>query len=327
MGNRNREKLLALFSKKQGEFLSGQQIADLLGLSRTAVWKHMENLRQEGFEIEAVRNKGYRLIKNSETFSKDSILIDLHTKFIGQKLYFYDEVDSTQFVAHQKISEGAKSGTVIVSELQTGGKGRLARVWDSQSGKGIWMSLILKPQIEIAKVPQFTFIASLAVVSAIEEVTHLEPQIKWPNDIYIGKQKVCGVLTEMRSEAGLVEAIIIGIGINVNQTEFPEEIKEKATSLAILAGHSFPRAKLLQEILRQLEKYYQVFMDDGFGPIKLLWEAKAIPFREKIIVSTMQGSIEGAAEGISDEGVLLVRDDSGVRHQIYSADIDFFSEN
>ncbi|WP_088808570.1 MULTISPECIES: biotin--[acetyl-CoA-carboxylase] ligase [Listeria] len=325
VANQNREKLLALFAKRQGEFLSGQQIADLLGLSRTAVWKHMESLRNEGFEIEAVRNKGYRLVKNSDSFSKDSILIGLHTKFMGQKLYFYDEVDSTQFVAHQKISEGATSGTVVVSELQTSGKGRLARVWDSQSGKGIWMSVILKPQIAMQKVPQFTFIASLAVATAIEEITKLEPQIKWPNDIYIGRQKVCGVLTEMRAEAASVEAVIIGIGINVNQMTFPVEIQEKATSLALQAGHAISRTALIQEILKQLEKYYQLFMAEGFRPIKLLWEDKAIPFGEKITVSTMQGQLAGFAEGISDDGVLLVRDESNVLHQIYSADIDFNS--
>ncbi|MBC1432989.1 biotin--[acetyl-CoA-carboxylase] ligase [Listeria welshimeri] len=316
----NREKLLALFTESDGAYLSGQEIADSLGCSRTAVWKQMEALRKEGFEIEAVRNRGYRLSATAEQYTKDALLLGLETKFIGQHIEIHESVSSTQIIAHQQI-DTSPEGTVIVADEQTAGKGRLLRPWNSKKGEGIWMSVILKPQIPIQKVPQFTFIASLAITEAIENITKLEPRIKWPNDIYIGKRKICGVLTEMQAEAETIHAVIIGMGINVNQQVFPEEIKDKASSLKLELGESISRKVLLQEILASLEKYYELFLDKGFAPIKLLWETKAIPFGEKLTASTTKGKIYGKVQGISDEGVLLLQDNLGEVHSIYSADI------
>ncbi|WP_099222244.1 biotin--[acetyl-CoA-carboxylase] ligase [Listeria costaricensis] len=322
MAKTNREKLLAYFGKRQDEFISGQQIADLLGCSRTAVWKHMENLRKEGYDVEAVRNKGYRLHVREDQFSKEAIQLGLGTSFIGQQMHVYESVPSTQLVAHQEVSNGAESGTVIISDEQTTGKGRLLRPWDSQKGHGIWMSVILKPRIEIRRVPQFTFIASLAVSEAVSEITGLEPRIKWPNDLYLGKKKICGVLTEMQAEAETIHAVIIGIGLNVGQENFPEELREKATSLRIEGGKTYSRQALIQAILFYLEKYYLLFDSQGFQPIKLLWEERAIPFQQRVRVSTLRGTITGISKGISEEGVLLIEDDHGEIHPVYSADIE-----
>lgn len=323
---KNRDRLLALFQAHENDFLSGQKIADHLNCSRTAIWKQMEQLRTEGFLIEAVRNKGYRLRASAEQYTRDALLLNLATTFMGKNLYFYETVGSTQLVAKKAVNDGAPEGTVIVGDQQETGKGRMNRNWDSQKGQGIWMSLIVKPDIPIAKAPQFTFIASLAIVEAIEKVTDLTPQIKWPNDIYIGKRKVCGVLTEMQAEADQIEALILGIGINVNQAAFPDEIKNKATSLRQETGETVSRTILFQAAILYFEKYYQLYTEKGFEPIKLLWESKAIPFQSTMIASTLKGSIRGKVKGISDEGVLLMEDAQGVIHEIYSADIEFDME-
>ncbi|AQY50807.1 bifunctional biotin operon repressor/biotin-[acetyl-CoA-carboxylase] synthetase [Listeria weihenstephanensis FSL R9-0317] len=317
----NRRKLLDVFRAADGKLVSGQEIADALECSRTAVWKHIEELKKAGFEIEAKRGSGYSIQPSEELFTEEMLYFRAKTEFIGQQVAFYKEVASTQIIAHQLVGEGAVDGTVVIADQQTAGKGRLARPWDSQKGTGIWMSTILRPNIPMQQVPQLTFIASLAVAEAIDNVTGLDAQIKWPNDLYIDKRKVCGVLTEMQAEAERVHAIIIGTGINVNQLEFPEELRDKATSLAILAGKTISRGALYGEIVVQLEKYYQLFLDQGFAPIKLLWEARAIPFQEKIVAKTLQGEIRGTVKGISDEGVLIVRDAVGVEHAIFSADI------
>lgn len=317
----NRRKLLDVFRLADGGLVSGQEIANALNCSRTAVWKQIEELKKAGFDIEAKRGSGYAIKPAAEIFTEDMLYFRAKTEFIGQQVAFYPEVTSTQIIAHQLVGEGAVDGTVVIADQQTAGKGRLARPWNSQKGTGIWMSTILKPEIPMQQVPQFTFIASLAVAEAIENTTGLEPQIKWPNDIYINKRKVCGVLTEMQAEAEQVNAIIIGTGINVNQAFFPEELRDKATSLAILVGHPVSRGALYGEIVAQLEKYYKLFLDQGFAPIKLLWEARAIPFSEKIVAKTLKGEIRGTVKGISDAGVLIVQDAVGEEHAIYSADI------
>ncbi|EUJ24540.1 birA bifunctional protein [Listeria grandensis FSL F6-0971] len=316
-----RRKLLDVFRAAEGGLVSGQELAGALNCSRTAVWKQIEELKKAGFEIDAKRGSGYAIRPTEDAFAEDILYFHAKTKFIGQQVAFYPDVTSTQIIAHQLVGEGAPSGTVIVADQQTAGKGRLARPWNSQKGTGIWMSTILRPEIPMQQVPQFTFIASLAIAEAIENVTGLEPQIKWPNDLYIDKRKVCGVLTEMQAEAEQVHAVIIGTGINVNQDAFPEELREKATSLAILAGHPISRGALYGEIVGQLEKYYELFLNQGFAPIKLLWEARAIPFSEKIIAKTLKGEIRGTVKGISDEGVLIVQDAVGEEHAIFSADI------
>ncbi|MBC2257761.1 biotin--[acetyl-CoA-carboxylase] ligase [Listeria booriae] len=317
----NRRQLLDVFRAADGRLVSGQEIADALNCSRTAVWKHMEELKKVGFEIQAKRGSGYSIQPTDDGFTEEVLYFRAKTHFIGQHMSFHETVASTQLVAHQLVGEDAADGTVVIADEQKAGKGRLARPWDSQPGAGIWMSTILRPEIPMQQVPQFTFIASLAIAEAIENVTGLAPQIKWPNDLYINKRKVCGVLTEMQAEADQVRAIIIGTGINVNQTEFPEELREKATSLAILAGNPVSRGALFGEIVQQLEKYYQLFLEQGFAPIKLLWEERAIPFNETIVAKTLRGEVRGTVKGISDEGILIVQDAEGQEHSIFSADI------
>ena len=222
--------------------MSGQALADIAGCSRTAVWKHIEELRKEGFEFEAVKKKGYRILKAPDRVSEDAIHQGLKSKIIGRVIDYKESVPSTQKIAHSLAQEGAVEGTTVVADEQTEGRGRLLRSWHSPKGTGIWMSIILKPQLPPQKAPQFTLIAAVAVVQAIEEVCGLSPEIKWPNDILLNGRKVTGILTELQAEADKINSIIIGIGMNVNQKaeDFPEELRTIATSLSLEKGKNYP---------------------------------------------------------------------------------------
>ncbi|MBY0122613.1 biotin--[acetyl-CoA-carboxylase] ligase [Bacillus sp. S/N-304-OC-R1] len=319
-----RKKLLDAFTMNNEEYLSGQYLADLLGCSRTAVWKHIEELRKEGFELEAVRKKGYRITKVPERITADEIRLGLSTKCFGRHIHYEESVDSTQKIAHRLANEDAPEGTVIIAEEQLLGRGRMDRKWHSPKYTGIWMSIILRPNLPPPKAPQLTLITAVAVVQAIEEFTEISPQIKWPNDILINGKKVTGILTELQADADRITSIIIGIGINVNQqlVDYAEELHNIATSLSIECGKKLQRADLVKILLSKLENLYILYLEKGFYPIKLLWESYAVSVGKIITARTITGSIHGKAMGITDDGVLMIEDETGKVYHIYSADID-----
>jgi len=319
-----RRKLLDAFTNSDGAFLSGQNLAELIGCSRTAVWKHMEELRKEGFELEAVKKKGYRIVKTPEKITPDEIMLGLTTQFIGRNIVYKDSVESTQKIAHQLAGEDASEGTVVIAEEQRSGKGRMNRNWHSPKYTGVWMSLILRPNIPLTQAPQLTLLTAVAIVQAIEESTGMSPEIKWPNDILLNGKKVTGILTELQAEADRIHSIIIGMGINVNQEkeDFPEELQEKASSLFLESGNVVSRAGLIRNVFMCFEKLYLLYLEHGFVPIKLLWEGYAVSLGKVLKARTLTNVIEGKALGITDEGVLLLEDNTGTIHQIYSADIE-----
>lgn len=319
-----RKKLLDAFTEHRGEYLSGQYLADLIGCSRTAVWKHIEDLRHEGFELEAIRRKGYRIVKAPDLVTANEIRLGLKTSIIGQEIHYHETVDSTQKIAHRLGLENVPEGTVVIADEQVGGRGRMNRPWHSPKGTGVWMSIILRPNIPLPKAPQLTLLTAVAVVQAIGDCTELEPHIKWPNDILINGKKVTGILTELQAEADQVHSVIIGIGINVNQQEsdYPQELQSVATSLSIEKGEFVNRAELIQAIFARIEKLYSLYLEKGFLPIKLLWESYAISIGKTITARTLSGNLTGKALGITDDGVLILEEESGTIHQIYSADIE-----
>jgi BirA family biotin operon repressor/biotin-[acetyl-CoA-carboxylase] ligase len=319
-----REKLLEVFTHANGEFVSGQQLSEVLGCSRTAVWKHIEDLRKEGYELEAIRRKGYRITTKPEKITSNEIQLGLKTKSLGRNIHYEETVSSTQKIAHKLAYDGANEGTIVVAEEQVAGRGRLDRSWHSPKYSGIWMSIILRPSIPLPQSPQLTLLAAVSIAQAIQEVTKLEPEIKWPNDILFDRKKAVGILTELQAESDRINSIIIGVGINVNQTEtdFPDDIKDKATSLRIQSGNKINRSELIQAILEKLEKLYKSYLKSGFYPIKLLWEAYAISIGKEIVASTLTGKIHGLAKGITDEGVLIIEDANGLIHHVHSADIE-----
>lgn len=319
-----RKQLLDAFTAANGEYLSGQYLADLIGCSRTAVWKHIEELRKHGFELEAIQRKGYRIIKTPDQISADEIRLGLTTKFLGQGIHYQETVDSTQKIAKKLAYDNAPEGTVVIAEEQLSGRGRMGRMWHSPKYTGVWMSMILRPKIPLPKAPQLTLITAVAVVQAIEEVTNLSPQIKWPNDILINGKKITGILTELQAEADRIFALIIGVGINVNhkKDDFPEEIQDIATSLMIEVGEKVSRASIIRSVLTNFENLYLLYLEKGFTPIKIMWESYAISIGKTIIARTLTENIRGKAMGITDDGVLIIEDEQGVTHHVYSADID-----
>lgn len=320
-----RKKLLDAFAEANGGFLSGQALADLIGCSRTAVWKHIEGLREEGFVVEALKRKGYRIAETPSALTGDDIRLGLKTQFIGQSIYYRDSVDSTQKVALSLSHEKASEGTLVVADEQTAGRGRMDRKWHSPKGTGIWMSLLLRPNIPPQKAPQLTLLAAVAVARAIEEAAGITPEIKWPNDLLVNGKKITGILTELQAESDRIHSVIIGIGMNVNQKtgDFPEDLKVTATSIALETGKEVSRSMVIREFCAQFEKLYLMYLDKGFYPIKLLWESYAKGIGGRMRARTYNGVIEGRALGITSDGVLELEDDNGQIHLIYSADIDF----
>ncbi|RXJ03977.1 biotin--[acetyl-CoA-carboxylase] ligase [Anaerobacillus alkaliphilus] len=318
-----RSELLQMLLDHQGNFVSGEAISQHLGCSRTAVWKHIEELRKAGYKLEAAPRKGYRIIHQPNLLTENEIKAGLKTNYIGKHVVYEKSVSSTQEIAHRLAREKVAEGTIVVADEQVGGKGRLGRAWFSPIGTGIWMSMILKPKIPPQRAPQLTLLAAVAVIRGIHAATGLHCDIKWPNDILLKGKKLVGILTEMQADPDQIHSVIIGIGINVNQKNFPDEIKEIATSLSLEKGEDVNRALVMQSIMAEFEQLYELFLKDGFLPIKQMWEAHATTIGRRITARTVSGAIEGFAKGITEDGVLLLEDDFGTIHKIYSADIDF----
>ncbi|MGV3488110.1 MAG: biotin--[acetyl-CoA-carboxylase] ligase [Tuberibacillus sp.] len=316
--------LMMLFQHPQ-EFVSGQAICEQIGCSRTAVWKHIKELQKEGYTIESVPKRGYRLVSSHNRLSSAEIQAGLETRSFGRHIVYEESIASTQKVAHHLAEDGAKEGTLVVADEQTSGRGRLGRQWFSPKGTGVWMSLILRPQLPLNRIPQLTLATAVAVVKGIKKITGVECQIKWPNDVYYQGKKLVGILTELQAEEDHAKAVIIGIGMNVNLAaeDIPYDIKDIATSLQIITGTHCNRAHLIQAILTELEGLYDIYISEGFSVIKILWESYAMHLGRTIMARTVNGEmIKGVAKGINEDGVLLLEDEGGNVHYIYSADIN-----
>lgn len=293
-------------------FVSGEELSKKLGVSRTAVWKHISKLKQEGYELESVTRKGYRLLYSPDLLTADELAYGLNTKEIGQKILCFDEIDSTNLEVKRQALDDEKHGLVVVAEEQLKGRGRKGRQWVSPKGKGIWMSLMLKPELSPISAPMLTLVAGLAVCEAIQEQTGLEAQIKWPNDIVVRKKKVCGILTEMNGEIDHLNYIVLGIGVNVNVEGFPKELEDIATSLKIASGKEVSRVQLLQRILEKLEGYYKIFEIDG--NLKNLIEAyksHCITYNKEVKVLGPVETIEGIVVDITNQGELIIETEEG----------------
>ncbi|WP_188496676.1 biotin--[acetyl-CoA-carboxylase] ligase [Pullulanibacillus pueri] len=325
MLSQTKEEILKLLFQHKETFISGQAICEQLGCSRTAVWKHITELRKEGYTIESVQKRGYKLLEAPKRLTKEEVLANLNSRYFGKVIDFHEVVPSTQKIAHHLAEDGATHGTLVLADEQAGGRGRLGRVWHSPKGTGIWMSLILKPDLTINRIPQLTLLAAVAIVRSIKKVSDVDCSIKWPNDILFEGKKLVGILTELQSEMENVRAVIIGMGINVNieWADMPAEIRDIATSLKIITGKTQSRVMLIQTIMTELEKLYDLYLNEGFEVIKPMWETYALSIGKVIRARTMQGEVlQGVAKGINNDGVLLLEDDQGVVHHIYSADIE-----
>ncbi|MBB4823747.1 BirA family biotin operon repressor/biotin-[acetyl-CoA-carboxylase] ligase [Sporosarcina luteola] len=323
MSLKGKDKILKQLMASSGTPVSGQEMADRLGVSRTAVWKYIKELESEGYQIGTIRKKGYYLLETPDVVNAAAIQRHLKTDGYGRHIQYFESCPSTQFIAHEEAQNGAEDGTLIIAEEQTAGKGRLSRPWASSARKGIWMSLIIRPSLMPQQAPQMTLVAAVAIVRAIEEVVDVQLTIKWPNDILINGKKMTGILTELQADMDRVKAIILGMGINANQEEadFPDGVKEIATSLKQETGEEVDRSRLVAAILYYLELYTKMYEKNGFQPIKLLWESYSNTIGKRVRAVMLNETIEGTAIGISQDGLLELKLDDGSVRGIYSADI------
>ena len=310
------------YLKEADGYISGQELCERFQVSRTAVWKVVRQLEAEGYEIEAVRNRGYRLKTAGDILSQAEILSSIRGSWAGREILYLDEVDSTNTAAKKAAENGAVHGTLVVSERQTGGKGRRGRAWDSPRGTGIFMTLILRPNMAPVHASMLTLVAALAVADGIRECTGAESLIKWPNDIVMSGKKICGILTEMSADPDCINYVAVGIGINVNMEEFPEEIRGVAASIFTETGKKTKRSLLISAVMAAFERYYEVFMKttDMSGLLED-YNGKLANCGRTVRVLDPAGEYSGTAIGIDREGELLVEMEGTTVRRVLSGEV------
>ncbi len=320
---RMRLRILELLREAGNGFVSGEEIASRLGVSRTAVWKHIKSLRAAGYGIESQPRSGYSLKETPDHLLPEEIKNGLNTKTIGRNILYFDCLDSTNLEAKRLAAEGAEEGTVLVAEEQGNGRGRLERSYFSPRGKGIWFSVILRPKFLPQEAPKCTLLAAVSVAMAMEKFG-LRAGIKWPNDIMYEGKKLVGILTEMNAEMDRINYIVIGTGINVNfaQEDFPEDIRETATSLAIMKGEDLSRVEFFRKVLEAMEELYTMVTERGFAPLMERWKQYAITLGQEVHVVGMgeNASFFGVAADIDENGALLVDTPEG-RRRVLAGDV------
>ncbi|MCX7747352.1 MAG: biotin--[acetyl-CoA-carboxylase] ligase [Clostridia bacterium] len=324
-------RVLNQLRKDCSAYVSGEMLSGLLGVSRTAVWKTINELRKDGYKIESSSKKGYKLISAPDVLSTHEIGHNLETKVIGRNIEYFNSIDSTNNYAKKIANEGCAEGTVIVAENQTAGRGRLGRAWNSPDKKGIWMSVVLHPAILPGDVGVITLAAAVAVVDALKRAAGIKAGIKWPNDIILDGKKVCGILTEMNAEMERINFVVIGIGLNVNQAEddFPEELRDRAVSLKSFSGrcgadavqYSFNRCEIIKEVLLQLENIYNILNQGKVTQVIDLWKNYSETLGKEVLVTLREQCFRGVAKDISTDGKLIVACDDGVVREFVSGEI------
>lgn len=310
-----KEKILKALRECDG-YISGQELCGLLGVSRTAVWKTIHQLTDEGYRIEAVNRKGYRLVQQPDIITEAEIASRIPRGCIGSIVCCYDEVASTNDTAKLLAEQGAEHGTLVVADMQSRGKGRRLRPWSSPKGMGIWMSAILRPDIEPRHASMVTLLAAMAVYDAIRELG-ISCQIKWPNDIVIDGRKVCGILTEMSAQSDYVNFIVVGIGINVHNREFPEEIAGVATSLELEGKGrvSVGRSALIARVMEAFEGYYEQFLESqNLEFIREAYNKRLVNFGQEIYIVEKERTKSGKCLGIDADGCLVAIIDQQEEH-------------
>ena len=302
-----KEEILRLLRSADG-YISGQELCNRFGVSRTAVWKAINQLKEAGYEIEAQQNKGYRLMAAPDLMTEAEIKSLMHTDWVAKEGLYFDTIDSTNTKAQELAEKGYPSGTLVVADKQESGKGRRGRSWVSPSGTGIFMTLMIKPDINPNNASMLTLVAALAVAKAITSVTGEEALIKWPNDIVVNGKKVCGILTEMNAQFDYINHIVVGIGINVHNESFPEEISQMASSLMIEAGGKrFHRAQIIAETMSYFEQYYDTFLKtQDLSALVREYDELLVNRNKSVRVLDPKEPFDGKAMGITPKGELIV---------------------
>lgn len=317
--------ILKLLRETDG-YVSGQQLSEKLGVSRTAVWKVIGQLRDEGYQLEAVRNKGYRIVDAPDVMTREELESVIKTRWAGRHVLYYDVTDSTNLRIRQAGDEGAEHGTLAVADQQTKGKGRRGRAWDSPAGSSVYMSILLRPQIAPDRASMLTLVMACSVAEGIQDILgadeELNVQIKWPNDIIIGGKKLSGILTEMSSQIDYINHVTVGVGINVNMTAFPEEIAQTATSLRLERGHTVKRSALIAAVMERFEENYETFQrTQDLSGLSGKYSSLLVNLGRDVVVIRESGQYQAHALGIGSAGELIVRRDDGTVESVYAGEV------
>lgn len=316
-----KRKILEILKAEAG-YISGQAMSKRLGISRTAVWKYMNGLKEEGYVIDSVNKKGYKLLQEPDQIREEDIRACLHTSCFGRQIFYYKETDSTNIRAKEADPRTVMHGGLFIADMQTAGKGRRGHTWGSARGMNIYMTYWLKPDIPIGRVSALTLVAALAVANALQEIEGIVPEIKWPNDVVVNGKKICGILTEMSSEGTDINYVVVGIGVNVNIEEFPEDLKAKATSVRLETGKDHARFAIIGSITNFFEDYYMQFEKAGdMSPLLEAYNALLVNRDRRVIVIEKNSRKEYTAIALDRDGSLLVRDDAGAVHSIISGEV------
>ncbi|MDQ0160709.1 biotin--[acetyl-CoA-carboxylase] ligase [Alkalibacillus salilacus] len=317
-----RKRLIELLYNQTGDYISGQELSKQLNISRSAIWKHMNELKKAGYQIEAITNRGYRIVSVPHEMSEASLRWGLDTTWYGKEINYLPSVTSTQYHAHDLAREGCDHGTVVIAGEQTAGKGRLKRYWDSPAGLGLWFSVVLRPtELTPKAATQLTLVAAVAYAKALKKWS-IPVKIKWPNDLYIGDQKLAGILTEMQAEQDEIDYIVLGTGINVNHTtdDFHPSVQHTATSLKQFLNKTVDLNALFRDMASNFETEYDHFLNNGFQSIKEDWEQLGYKIGEWLTIRT-NTEWSGKLISLNDDGALIVEDVLGEQHILYSAEI------
>ncbi len=319
---RNIDKLIYLLVKNATVVVPGPKIASQIRVSRSAVGQWVDKLRDLGVEIKGHHGIGYQLLKIPDILVPSLIEADLRGSAIGHAIIHYFRTDSTNTVAMNLAQEGAKHGTVVVAEEQTAGRGRLGRAWHSEKSSGIYASIILRPPFSPAAAPILTLMAGVAARDALSAATGLGVDIRWPNDLLVNGKKVAGILTEMSAELGRLHAVVVGIGINVNHSEMPGELKSIATSLRIESGRQWSRLQIFTALLRELERCYLLLLEKGNVAIAERWAAaSSFAQGKRIRISTAEAESLATTTGLDSTGALHVRYDDNREEALVAGEV------
>lgn len=316
-----KSEILALLRERE-DYVSGQELCERFDVSRTAVWKAIGQLKKEGYNIEAVQNRGYLLAPEEEVYGQHELESRMSTKWAGQPVRYYNELSSTNLQAKVDAENGAKQGTLIVADMQTAGRGRRGRAWSSPAGMNVYFTLVLKPEFPVEMASMVTLVMGLAVAEGIRMTCGLEARIKWPNDIVIKGRKVCGMLAEMSTERDFIHYIVMGVGINVKQQEFVPEIADMATCLEGECGRPVSRAELIVNVMKLFERYYDIFQKDGnLGGFLETYNDLLAGRGGEVRVLDPKGEFQGVSRGINKTGELLVEREDGAVETVYAGEV------
>jgi BirA family biotin operon repressor/biotin-[acetyl-CoA-carboxylase] ligase len=310
--------------RESSDGVSGTELAERLGVSRAAVWSHIEELRRLGYGIVAGPHSGYRITGEPDALLADDLLARLgKSRIIGRDIHVFEQTTSTNDVVEKLARDGVREGVVVFAESQTRGRGRLGRKWVSPARRGLWFSILLRPNLRPQETTQLTVASAIALRRAVFSQTRLPVEIKWPNDILIGGKKTAGILTEMSAELDRVRHVILGIGIDVNQEahEFPSELRKTATSLKIENGESLSRAALATAVLRELDLDYSRICAGRFSDVAAEWMEHCATIGKDVTVQIGDRNIRGRAESLDDDGALILRTEHGRLQRITGGDV------